>query len=177
MHRYAEMIKGRLSMELSSFMAAGNKQITEMGESALCVAVTLMNRLDTLRRYSFLPHELVSNMIACLLPVGELMSALLNLSIQRIEAWFSGTLVLSPSKRGSRLVQFNQVLVDALEMIHFQAPEEFELYRDVLIKVLDLHELHHIQFYCNCIQSIKGLPQTKVVYASNCFFDTYLRWQ
>ena len=92
MHRYAEMMKGRLSLELSTFMAAGNKEITEMGEGALCVAITLMNRLDTLRAYSFLPHELVSNMMACLLSVGELMSALLNLSIQRIEAWFSSTL-------------------------------------------------------------------------------------
>ena len=150
MHRYAEMMKGRLSLELSIFMAAGNKQITEMGESALCIAITLMNRLDILRTYPFLPHELVSNMIACLLSVGELMSALLNLSIQRIEAWFYNTLALSPSGRGGRLVEINKVLVEALAMIHFQAPEEFVLYRDILIKVwygttLDSLPLHYIQ--------------------------------
>lgn len=137
MHRYAEMVKGRLALELSFFMEAGNKQITEMGERALCAAISLMNRMSCLRAYTFLPHDLVNSLISCLFSVGELMSALLNLSIQRIEAWFCSILALPPSSRGIRLVDINQVLLNALIMIDFHAHEEYALYRDLLVKVID----------------------------------------
>lgn len=135
MHRYAEILKGRLALELSFFMEAGNKQITEMGERALCAAISLMNRMSCLRGYTFLPHEMVNSLTSCLFSVGELMSALLNLSIQRIEAWFCSVIALPPSSRGSRLVEINEVLLNALIMIDFHAHEEYGLYKDLLIKV------------------------------------------
>ena len=135
MHRYAEMVKGRLALELSFFMETGNKQISEMGERTLCAAISLMNRMDALRSFQFLPHDLVSSLNSCLFSVGELMSALLNLSIQRIEAWFCSVLALPPILRGARLIEINHVLLDALKMIDFHAHEEYELYRDLLIKV------------------------------------------
>jgi hypothetical protein len=135
MHRYAELMKGRLALELSFFMEAGNKQITEMGERALCAAISLMTRLDDLRAYTFLPHDLVNSLIQCLFSVGELMSALLNLSIQRIEAWFCTVLALPPIARGGRLTEINTVLLNALKMIDFHAHEDYDLYRDLLVKV------------------------------------------
>ena len=135
MHRYAELIKGRLALELTFFMATGNKQITEMGERALCAAISLMNRMDSLRMYAFLPHDLVNSLNSCLFTVGELLSALLNLSIQRIEAWFSSVLALPPITRGARLIEINHVLLDALRMIDFHVHDEYELYKDLLIKV------------------------------------------
>ena len=131
------MIKGRLALELSFFMETGNKQIAEMGERALCAAISLMNRMDSLRTYTFLPHDLVSSLNSCLFSVGELMSALLNLSIQRIEAWFCTVLALPPISRGARLIEINHVLLDALRMIDFHAHDEYELYRDLLVKVLE----------------------------------------
>jgi hypothetical protein len=129
------MIKGRLALELSFFMETGNKQITEMGERALCAAISLMNRMDSLRIYTFLPHDLVSSLNSCLFSVGELMSALLNLSIQRIEAWFCTVLALPPISRGARLIEVNHVLLDVLKMIDFQSQNEYELYKGLLIKV------------------------------------------
>ena len=135
MHRYAEMVKGRLALELSFFIKTGNKQITEMGERALCAAISLMNRMDALRVYTFLPHDLVSSLNSCLFSVGELMSALLNLSIQRIEAWFHTVLVLPPLSRGPRLIEVNHVLLDVLRMIDFQAQDDYDLYKGLLIKV------------------------------------------
>lgn len=135
MHRYAEMMKGRLALELSFFMEAGNEHITEIGERALCAAISLMNRLDHLRAYTFLPHNLVNSLMACLFSVGELMSALLNLSIQRVEEWFCSVLALPPIARGDRFVEVNKVLLNALKMIDFHIHEDYELYRDLLVKV------------------------------------------
>ena len=139
MHRYAELIKGRLALELTLFMASGNKQMMEMGERALCAAISLMNRMDSLRMYAFLPHDFVNSLNSCLFSVGELMSALLNLSIHRIEAWFSSVLALPPMTRGARLIDINHVLLDALRMIDFHAHDEYVLYKDLLIKARYYH--------------------------------------
>lgn len=64
------------------------------------------------------------------------MSALLNLSIQRIEAWFCTVLALPPIARGGRLLEINNVLLNALKMIDFHAHEDYDLYRDLLVKVI-----------------------------------------
>jgi hypothetical protein len=134
MHRYADMIKGRLALELSFFTTTGSKRISEMGERALCAAIGLMTRMDALRSYTFMPHDLLPALNACLFSVGELMSALLNLSIERIEAWFRTVLALPPLQRGARLVEVIRVLANTLKLIDFQTDEDY-LHQDLLFRV------------------------------------------
>ena len=74
MHRYASVIKGRITMELAFVLNAEGKKraMSDMGEAALCKSISLINRLDYLRHYTFLPHDLVPTLNNSIFSVGML---------------------------------------------------------------------------------------------------------
>ena len=137
MHRYADLVKGRLVLELT-FISDGHRGLIDMGEKAICAAIGMMDRVELLRAYKFLPHEFVYMLISAIFSTGELMSALLDLCIERIDAWFKTVIALPAAQRAGRLEQINHVLQDALVRVNFE-PHQRHLQRDLLAKVIGSH--------------------------------------
>lgn len=151
MHRYSNLVAGRLVLELSFYFDRGSteggrkrdnnengeisrrRRVEEVGERGLCAAASLMSRIELLRSYPFLPHDLVSSLHNCLLPAGELISAILNLALEQFECWFQAALLLPPIQFTSRLRELDKLVLDIVSRI--ELPEEdFTLHKELICK-------------------------------------------
>lgn len=120
MNMYEKLITGRLILHLScivpsnSFKPTQKRNLSELGVRVICSCIGLMERLEVLKIFVFLNQDLYKAVTETLFTIGELMSALLDLSIERIEAWFASLMALSLTQRCGRLLEIKSVLCDIL---------------------------------------------------------------
>lgn len=132
--KYAEMVKGRVTLELLCIPGAQEKQFEEMGEKAICAAVELMNEIDELKEFSFLPETMIASLNSTLFSAGQLLSALLNISLQRVDAFFASIALLFVNQRPAKLLDIVKVVSETLQAVEVdkQYPQ---LLRTLLVKV------------------------------------------
>ena len=127
--RFALAVKGRCLLELQALLmsdwdddesgSSGGgmgseglcRRLAALGTQSLCEAISLMGRVERLKRYHFMPTGFVHSIHTNLFSMGELISAYLNLAIDRVEAWFRNTLMLAPQQRGQRFSEFFEVVL------------------------------------------------------------------
>ncbi len=126
--RFAMAINGRILLELQAVLMAGwnedegsgssetgseglCRRLAMLGTESLCEAISLMGRVERLKRYAFMPSGYVQSLYLNLFSMGEVISAYLNLAIGRVEAWFQNTVALAPQQRGLRFEEFFDVVV------------------------------------------------------------------
>ena len=133
--RFALAVKARCLLELQSMLMVdywGNndeeedlssvgtgaeclcRRLATLGTQSLCEAISLMGRVERCKRYHFMPHAYVQSLHTNLFSIGELISAYLNLAIERTEIWFQNTLALAPQQRGQRFSEFIQVVLSQI---------------------------------------------------------------
>ncbi len=115
--RYAEILKGRLTLELLYLPGVEQKSIEELGEKALCSALELANRFDILQSYPFVPKDLLSTMSKTLFNLGDVLSALIKLSVRRVDAFFDELLNTPTSQRSKRLCEITSLLNEIISSI------------------------------------------------------------
>lgn len=132
MRRYAESLKGRISLELLAIPGVAEKNYEALGEKCICAAMEFIATVDSLSGYDFLPPDLVPTFNSALWSSGELISTLLNLSIQRVDAFFSSLRQLPPELRSVRLPDFfEKVVGQSLEAIQIQLGDAQETIKTV----------------------------------------------
>jgi hypothetical protein len=142
MHAHADIVRGRVVLELSYLLntSFGSKHrvLMELGERTLCSAICLMHDIDTKlsKHYAVLPHNFTKSLVSALFSVGELISAFLDLSIERVEGWFNNTLDLPPLQRGPRFASIDHVLLGGLSNVMFRG-EYISLQKDLMMKVME----------------------------------------
>ena len=134
MRKFADILKGRVTLELLHIPGSQEQRFEEMGENALCAAMELMSEVDDLREFVFLPRDLVATMNNTLFNVGQLISALLNLSLQRIDAFFSSLTLLDTSQRPAKLLEIVRIVSESLHAVHIDIKYSV-LFRTLLLKV------------------------------------------
>ena len=76
----------------------------DIREKAICNAIYFLYRMEKISRFKFLQADFVSSFLCSLIPFGELISILIDLSITRMCSWFtSSLLLLSPRERSLKL--------------------------------------------------------------------------
>jgi hypothetical protein len=140
--RYAEIVKGRLTLELLFLPGTQDKRYENMGEKSICAAIELMTRVDQLTHYSFIPHDLVATLNNTLFTTGQLISSLLNLAIQRVDAFVETVKQMAPSLRSSKYLEIDKILSESMLLVEITLPEN-ALLKLVLIKVRTHNYLHH----------------------------------
>ena len=120
--RYAEIVKGRLTLELLYLPGIERKHFEELGERALCFALELAIRIESLSRYSFVPKDLLNTINKTLFSSGDLISALMNLAIKRVDAFFQESQNYPPMNRSKKLLDIimlsNEILQGLKEDLH-----------------------------------------------------------
>lgn len=134
MRRYADILRGRITLELLCIPGAQEKRFEEMGEKSICAAIELMNEVDELREFVFLPLDFISSINSTLFNSGQLISALLNISLQRIDAFFTAIAVMEPPLRPPKLLDVMKAVSESLQAVEIdkQYPQ---LLRTLLTKV------------------------------------------
>jgi hypothetical protein len=140
MHAHADIVRGRVVLELSYLLntvfGSKHRVLMELGEKALCCAICLMHDIETklTKHYAILPTNYTKTLVSALFSVGGLMSAFLDLSIERVEGWFNNTLDLPPLQRGPRFGSIDHVLLGQLANVIFKE-EYITLQKDLMMKV------------------------------------------
>lgn len=136
--KYAEIVKGRVTLELLCIPGAQEKHFEGMGEKAICAAVELMNEIDELKEFSFLPETLIASLNTTLFSAGQLLSALLNISLQRVDAFFASIALLFVNQRPAKLLDIVKVVSETLQAVEVdkQYPQ---LLRTLLLKVRSIN--------------------------------------
>lgn len=148
------MVKGRVTLELLCIPGAQEKQFEGMGEKAICAAVELMNEIDELKEFSFLPETMIASLNSTLFSAGQLLSALLNISLQRVDAFFASIALLFINQRPAKLLDIIKVVSETLQAVEVdkQYPQ---LLRTLLVKVRPIHAIPFVpcvilSFLRNC---------------------------
>jgi len=172
MRKFADMLKGRVTLELLHIPGSQEQRFEEMGANALCAAIELMTEIDDLREFGFLPRDLVATMNNTLFNVGQLISALLNLSLQRIDAFFGSLALLDTGQRPTKLPEIVRIVSESLQAVHIDNKYP-ALFRTLLLKLVtsqllsfsdqlsmlsfDDFEEAAIVLHINCCEKVKEL--------------------
>ncbi len=132
--RYAEIVKGRITLELLFLPGTQDKRYEMMGEKSLCAGIELMTRVDQLSHYSFLPNDFVATLNNTLFNTGQLISALLNLAITRLEGFIESVNGLQPSLRSSKYLEIDKLLAESMLAVNINLPD-ISLLKLVILKV------------------------------------------
>ena len=134
-------MKGRVTLELLCIPGTQEKQFEGIGEKAICAAIELMNEIDDLREFSFLPTTLIASLNTTLFSAGQLLSALLNISLQRVDAFFASMALLFNNQRPAKLLDIVKVVSETLQAVEVdkQYPQ---LLRTLLLKVWSIRLCH-----------------------------------
>ena len=88
----------------------------DIREKAICNAIYFLYRMEKISRFKFLQADFVSSFLCSLIPFGELISILIDLSITRMCSWFTSSLrLLSPRERSLKLVDLEHVMCEYLK--------------------------------------------------------------
>jgi hypothetical protein len=134
MKRYCEILKGRMVLELLYLPGIERKQYELLEEKALCTALLLSNKIDVLSKFSFLPKEFFSTLYRTLFSTGDLLSALIKLSIHRIDGFFNTILNSTLDVRMKKMIEIQSVLNEFLQLIKDDLTDN-ELFQIVVEKV------------------------------------------
>jgi hypothetical protein len=94
-----------------------NKHYDLLEEKALCSALLLSDRIDALQRFSFIPKEFHQTLSKTLFSSGDLLSALIKLSANRMDAFFELILSSSLDVRMKKLIEIQSILDEFLQLI------------------------------------------------------------
>lgn len=86
--RYAEIVKGRVTLELLYLPGIQQKKYELMGMPTICAAVKFMSVVSKIPSFSFVPHDIVPAIHSNLFTTGQLISALINISITKMDSLF-----------------------------------------------------------------------------------------
>jgi hypothetical protein len=135
MFKYSNILKGRLMLELSYFLELGLRNVSDLGEKAICASISLMERVNELRKYSFIPSEFLNTLNNSLFGSGDLISVLLNLSIERCDLWFQELLASPISTRSNKLLDIESIVAEVVKRLEFPINEHI-LQNDIIKKVI-----------------------------------------
>lgn len=116
---YANCLKSRLILELQSILGLMNKRVMEIGESSLFAGIGLLSIIEELSCYRFLPKDFFLGLKGNLVNTGTLISAVLNIAIERVEGWFKASLLLPPAQRSRRLSEVNTLILEQISITKF----------------------------------------------------------
>ena len=122
-----------MTLELLYLPGMNERAFEELGEATLCAAIELINTINALRDFAFLSTDFVQTFNSTLFTEGQLVSALLNLAIQRMDAYYESVLCWPPAERPAKLLQIEQVLSDSLGVLNIMADPT--LLKTLLLKV------------------------------------------
>lgn len=134
MQRYSDILKGRTMLELLYIPGIENKRYEAMGEQALCVALELAQKLESLKEYSFVPKSFTSILAASLFTFGDLLSALLNLSLRRVDAFFEVITTLPVELHAKRFSEAPMLIGEFVQLVKDDLITDY-LFRLVMDKV------------------------------------------
>eukprot|EP00981_Chlorochromonas_danica_P012823 scaffold5444_cov181-Ochromonas_danica.AAC.4 len=117
MQRYSDILKGRTMLELLYIPGIENKRYEAMGEQALCVALELAQKLESLKEYSFVPKSFTNILAASLFTFGDLLSALLNLSLRRVDAFFEVITTLPVELHAKRFSEAPMLIGEFVQLV------------------------------------------------------------
>ena len=133
--RYADIIKGRISLELLYLPGIENKQFEVLEEKALCTALILSDRIDHLNKFSFISKEFIQTINKTLFSTGDLLSALIKLSATRIDAFFEVITSSTLDVRMKKIIEIQSILDEFLCLIKDDLTDPI-LFQMVLGKVI-----------------------------------------
>lgn len=136
--RYADILKGRITLELLYLPGIENKQFEILEEKALCTALSLSNKIESLDKYSFLLKEFINTLTKTLFSTGDLISALIKLAAHRMDAFFEMILSSTLDVRMKKMIEIQSVLAEFLSLLKDDIKDE-SLYQIVVQKVSQLH--------------------------------------
>lgn len=126
--RYADILKGRLILELLYLPGMEQRSFEDMGEKALCSALELTHRFDELLKYPFVPRDLIATMNKTLFSTGDVLAALIKLSVKRVDALFDEITRMPTMQRSKRLSDVCSMLAEINSLIRddFDEPSLFQ---------------------------------------------------
>lgn len=152
MQRYSEIIKGRITLELLYLPGVVSKSYEQLGEKTLCAALDLVRLVNALKQYQFLPRDFVANFNRSLFTEGQLISALMNIAIRRMDAFFEALIGLPPNQRANRIRDIDKIMSDSLQVVEINVNDP-ALLQTLLLKVRNTDTAGFISstFYSHCV--------------------------
>jgi hypothetical protein len=119
MHRYAELFKARLSLELNPFFSQSLPVtfLHSLGDDTLITAICFFQSLDTLRQHKFLPRSFFTIIRETLYSADQLTREFLKLLVIRNELWYCELNELQPRQRGQKLCEYYKIVDYQIKMI------------------------------------------------------------
>lgn len=151
MHTYERLLTGRLILQLSCMVPASQankrpagpnqkqkRKLSELGERVLCASIGFMERLEAAKSFVFLNQDTYRSVTETIFTMGELLSALLDLSIERVESWFSSVHSLPLTQRAGRMAELKPVLLEMLVESYLEiiAAHDSELQSSLYTRVI-----------------------------------------
>lgn len=132
--RYTDILKGRTMLELLYIPGIENKRFEVMGEQALCCALELTQKIEDMKQYTFVPKTFLATLASSLFTFGDLLSALLNLSLRRVDSFFEVLVTLPPELHSRKLSEGTQLISEFMQLVKEDLKTDF-LFRLVMDKV------------------------------------------
>ena len=132
--RYTDILKGRLTLELLFLPGIERKQFDHLEERALCTALLLSDKIESLHKFSFIPREFMDTLSRTLFTSGDLITALIKLAAHRMDAFFETIHSSTIDLRSKKLMEMKSVLQEFISLVRDDLTDE-NLFRMVIQKV------------------------------------------
>lgn len=134
MRRYTDIIKGRILLELlylpcvidnasssrshhNNTASTRHRDFESLGEGALCLGLEFLKRVEQTEYFLFVPRVLSVSIYSALFNFGDLISALLNLGMKRVDIFFNQLQDSSGMEQSRKLSEASCLLVESLQLV------------------------------------------------------------
>jgi hypothetical protein len=104
-------------LSTSHNVCASEKRLEQLGEASLCAAIEFIEKVESLQVYEFIQKDFIATINSTLFSLGELVSAVVNLSLVRLDAFFAANTELPPLQQSLKLVEYENVFCNSLSSI------------------------------------------------------------
>lgn len=153
--RYADILKGRLILELLYLPGVAEKRYELLGEKSLCIGLAFLQRVESLGRFAFLSRDLSVAVQRSLFTFGDLISSILNLGIQRVDIFFDQLTEMHPTERCRKLAEGTSLFRESLRLVRDHVPDA-DLHALIIQKMFSTQvsqALNFISQYFACLLS------------------------
>lgn len=104
-------------LELLYIPGIEKKNFELFGEQGLCAALELAQKLEDIKQYTFIPKSFSTTLSSSLFSFGDLLSALLNLSLRRVDSFFEVMPTLPAELHAKKFADMPCLIAEFMQLV------------------------------------------------------------
>lgn len=135
MQRYAMSFCSRVNLELCHFFPpSGVPASADIPETTYLEMIFLLQRIETLRKYSFIPRSFYQRLRGNLLTHDQIVTLYIQRAVEENNAWCVSMLLLQPRYRGHRLSEYYAFIEDKIKRYQVVGKKMDSIFRSTLLR-------------------------------------------